>query len=461
MKANLLTILVVLFSAVLVHASISIPIKPGWNGICVPVNIAQKDISMYVSSDQVSEIKALINGKWVYYRNQPDDELTQFKPGFGYMIHAKQAFQLSFEGEPVGYPSLIQGDNFVCFPATIESTVNAMLSLYQSNNWEIQRIGAYDGPWGPGWGSANGSIFDAFSTLEFNRGYTVKVSKVGESIVLRNPVHLDTFINSIGITFVYIAPGSFTMGSPPNEPLRSSDETPHQVTLSKGYFVQTTEVTNQQFVEFLNAVNKRGPSDKKWFETESEASGSYIQGVTGSFHVKPGYKDHPLVEVSWYGATAMAEWLTQKENRTYRLPTEAEWEYAARAGTTTPFAFGNCLSTDDANYNGKYPLTGCPEGTNRPQTLISGSLKANAWGLYDMHGNVWEWCKDWYSNYPTQAVTDPVGPDLDEQRVIRGGRWGNTAADCRSAKRNYQKPGNTDYRLGFHLIWTVSESSRE
>lgn len=196
-------------------ANVGIPIKPGWNGICVPVKISQQDISTYVNSEQVVEIKALVNGKWVYYRNQADDELTQFIPGFGYMIHAKQSFQLTFEGEPVGYPSLVKGDNFVCFPSDQASTVKDLLALYTSKNWDIQRIGAYDGLWGPGWGSADGSIFDAFTNIESKRGYTVKVSTVGDPIApVDIPVNLDSFSNSIGMTFVYIEAGSYTMGSP-------------------------------------------------------------------------------------------------------------------------------------------------------------------------------------------------------------------------------------------------------
>jgi formylglycine-generating enzyme required for sulfatase activity len=473
MKRNPLTIIVLIFITIPLYAeTIHIQIKPGWNGICVPVNITQQAISDYVNRDQVSEIKAMINGKWIYYRNQPDDELTQFHPGYGYMVKAKKTFQLSFEGSPVGYPSLVQGDNFVCLPTDNESTVNELLSRYRSKNWGIQRIGAYDGHWGPGWGSANGTIFDAFTQIEPHRGYTVKVTKVGEAIEDTDPVdqpeHLDTFSNSLGMTFVYIEAGSYTMGSPSDEPGRSSYETQHYVKLSKGFFIQTTEVTNQQFVEFLNAVNKRGPSGEKWFDTESEDPDSHIQGTTGNFNVEAGYENHPLIEVSWYGATAMAEWLSQKETQTYRLPTEAEWEYAARAGTTTPFSFGNCLSTDDANYNGKYPLTGCPTGIYRSKTVISGTLSANAWGLYDMHGNVWEWCSDWYGSYPTSTVespvTDPVGPESGSCRVGRGGGWSGGAGYCRSADRDGSGPGGTSDYLGFRLVCaprTVTDSNRK
>jgi len=443
MKRNPLTIIVLIFITIPLYAeTIHIQIKPGWNGICVPVNITQQAISDYVNSEHVSEIKAMISGKWIYYRNQPDDELTQFHPGYGYMVNAKKAFQLSFEGAPVGYPSLVQGDNFVCLPTDNESTVNELLSRYRSKNWGIQRIGAYDGHWGPGWGSANDTIFDAFTQIEPHRGYTVKVTKVGEAMEDIDPVdqpeHLDTFSNSLGMTFVYIEAGSYTMGSPSDEPGRDSDETQHYVTLSKGYFIQTTEVTQGQWREIMGG----NPS-----------------------HFSNCGDDCPVEQVSWYDTQDFIEQLNQEEHsHTYRLPTEAEWEYAARAGTTTPFAFGNCLSTDDANYQGNYPLPGCPEGIDRSKTVITGLLKANAWKLHDMHGNVWEWCNDWYSIYPSEPVTDPVGPDSGTARVISGGSWRNFASACRSANRNRYVPDTTDSYLGFRLVCfrrTVPESRRK
>ena len=260
--------------------------------------------------------------------------------------------------------------------------------------------------------------------------------------------------NFLDMTFVYIPPGTFMMGSPSDEPGRGSDETQHEVRLSEGFFMQTTEVTNKQFVEFLNDVNRRGPSGEPWFETESESSYSHIQGSIGNYNVESGYEDHPVIEVSWYGATAMAEWLSEKESRSYHLPTEAQWEYAARAGTTTPFAFGDCLSTDDANYNGNYPLTGCPKGVYRSTTVAVGTLRTNAWKLYDMHGNVWEWCSDWYGTY-SSTVVDPVGPTSGSYRVIRGGYWNSNAENCRSAGRNYGSPGYPNNNLGLRLAFRL------
>jgi len=147
----------------------------------------------------------------------------------------------------------------------------------------------------------------------------------------------------------------------------------------------------------------------------------------------------------------MSEWLSRIENRTYRLPTEAEWEYAARAGTKTPFAFGQCLSTNDANYDGNYPLSGCSKGKYRKKTLPVGSLQKNFWGLYDMHGNVYEWCSDWYSEYATGGVVDPTGPTTGSERVIRGGSWYGHASYCRSASRVRYSPGGTSGSLGFRL----------
>ncbi|MBF0398247.1 MAG: formylglycine-generating enzyme family protein [Desulfobacterales bacterium] len=148
----------------------------------------------------------------------------------------------------------------------------------------------------------------------------------------------------------------------------------------------------------------------------------------------------------------------------YRLPTEAEWEYAARAGTTTPFAFGECLSTDDANYNGNNPLAGCPKGNYREKTIKAGSLKANAWGLYDMHGNVWEWCQDKVDIFDNDnlvvtakyqnGVINPVG-DKGSFRIIRGGSFAHHATDCRSYCRSWicymLEPDNRISTLGFRL----------
>jgi formylglycine-generating enzyme required for sulfatase activity len=140
-----------------------------------------------------------------------------------------------------------------------------------------------------------------------------------------------------------------------------------------------------------------------------------------------------------------------ESGHTYRLPTEAEWEYAARARTTTPFAFGNCLSTNDANYDGKHPLTGCSKGQYRKTTISVGSLRKNVWGLYDMHGNVYEWCQDWYGKYPTGSVTNPTGPATGSLRVIRGGSWNDEARYCRSAFRLRRSPGYASLDLGFRL----------
>ncbi|MFP4349875.1 MAG: formylglycine-generating enzyme family protein, partial [Desulfococcaceae bacterium] len=115
------------------------------------------------------------------------------------------------------------------------------------------------------------------------------------------------------------------------------------------------------------------------------------------------------------------------------MPTEAEWEYACRAGTKTPFNTGECLSTGQANYNGNYPMPGCSKGKYRKKTIPAASFPPNAWGLYDMHGNVYEWCRDWYGDYPTGQVTDPSGPSFAAYRVLRGGGWNNNAENCRSA----------------------------
>jgi formylglycine-generating enzyme required for sulfatase activity len=158
--------------------------------------------------------------------------------------------------------------------------------------------------------------------------------------------------------------------------------------------------------------------------------------------------------VSWNDVQGFIKKLNHMEGSgIYRMPTEAEWEYAARSGTTTtPFAFGRCLSTDQANYDGNYPLAECPKGQFRKKTLPVGSFSPNDWGLYDMHGNVWEWCQDWYKSYRSAAVTNPKGPSKGSSRLHRGGSWFSGAGPCRLANRNFSSPNARKFDLGFRLV---------
>ena len=234
------------------------------------------------------------------------------------------------------------------------------------------------------------------------------------------------FSNSIGMTFVLIPPGTFMMGSPESEDGRDGDERLHEVTLTSAYYIQTTEITQKQYKTLF--------------------------GINHSSYVTSCGDNCPLVEISWGDCQSIIEKLNDIEEYKYRLPTEAEWEYAARAGTNTAFSFGNCLSTDEANYNGNYPLEGCPKGIDRYKPIAVASLKANKWGIYDMHGNVWEWCQDWYTiNYPSESVVDPIGPSSGSFRVIRGGCTGG-AIYSRSASRAPYSPGKTGNRVGTRLL---------
>jgi len=234
---------------------------------------------------------------------------------------------------------------------------------------------------------------------------------------------------SPGMTFVPIPAGTFMMGSPTTEPERWDDETQHQVTLTKSFYMQTTQVTQGQW----KAVMGSNPS---------------LCSICSD--------DCPVEQVSWNDCQEFIRKLNQQEGTNkYRLPTEAEWEYACRAGTTTPFNTGNCLSTNEANYWGdEFPYPGCPLGIDRGMPVPVKSFPPNAWGLYDMHGNVYEWCQDWYGDYSTSAVTDPVGPSSGSYRVNRGSCWAQPAMTCRSAHRGSDLPDYRYCRNGFRLAWT-------
>ncbi|TES90079.1 MAG: hypothetical protein E3J94_05540 [Desulfobacteraceae bacterium] len=235
-----------------------------------------------------------------------------------------------------------------------------------------------------------------------------------------------TITNSIGMKFVSIPAGTFMMGSPSDEPGRDNDERQHRVTLSKGFYMQATEVTQGQWQSIMG-------NNPSYFENCGD--------------------NCPVEKVSWNDCQDFIRRLNQKEGTNkYRLPTEAEWEYACRAGSTTPFYTGTCISTDQANYDGDYSMPGCPRGEDREKTVRAGSFQPNLWVLYDMHGNVWEWCQDWYGDYPTGQVTDPKGPSYGDSRVIRGGGWFNDARYCGSAYRSRNDPDiRGHYGLGFRV----------
>jgi formylglycine-generating enzyme required for sulfatase activity len=245
------------------------------------------------------------------------------------------------------------------------------------------------------------------------------------------------------------------MGSPANEPERFSDEIQHRVAVS-GFYMAKYQVTQAEY----EAVMGTNPS--------------YFKGA-----------NLPVENVSWYDAVEYCNRLSQREglspaytinksrsdpnNRNdyddvrwlvtvnpnangYRLPTEAEWEYACRAGTITPFNTGNNITTGNANYDGNYPYNNNAKGIYRERTTPVGSFAPNPWGLYDMHGNVWEWCWDWYGEYPVSSQTDPRGAVSGAARVMRGGGWGYTARYIRSAFRDNSTPSDRYGSIGFRLV---------
>jgi formylglycine-generating enzyme required for sulfatase activity len=226
-------------------------------------------------------------------------------------------------------------------------------------------------------------------------------------------------VPSVSMEMLWVKPGAFEMGSPLSEKDREDDETPHTVTLTQGYWLGKYEVTQAQWEKVMGS----NPSDFK--------------GV-----------NRPVERVSWTDVTSFCSKLTASEQAagrlpagmTYQLPTEAQWEYACRAGTTTAYAFGDSLTSGQANISG-----------GPGETTDVGKYPANGWGFYDMHGNVWEWTADWYEKFTSGAVSDPVGPAVGSARVDRGGSWSDSALGARSALRLRVVPAFSGNYLGFRL----------
>ncbi len=224
--------------------------------------------------------------------------------------------------------------------------------------------------------------------------------------------------NSIGMKFTFIPPGMFVMGSPAEETSRKSDETQFSVKLTKGFYMAVTPTTQAE-----------------------------CERVTGKNPSRFRGADRPVENVSWRDCLSICETLSI-DGKPYRLPTEAEWEYACRAGTQTAFCSG-----DDQTSLGTVGFYSVNSGG---QTHKVAELQPNAWGLHDMHGNVLEWCADWYGPYPNAPMTDYRGPDSGKHRVLRGGSWGVNAGSCRSATRDSARPrSQTNFDYGCRLVFDL------
>jgi formylglycine-generating enzyme required for sulfatase activity len=274
------------------------------------------------------------------------------------------------------------------------------------------------------------------------------ISRAAEPDVVSAPAlrTLEVIENSVGMKLVLISAGEFDMGSPESEIDREADENIHHVRLTRDFLLGQTEVTQAQYERVMGA----NPS---YFSRMGEGKDYVIALDTSAF---------PTEQVSWEKSGEFCQRLSalpaeKAAGRVYELPTEAEWEYACRAGTTTVFSYGDSLSSAHANFDGRNPYGGAETGRflNRPTSV--GSYKPNAFTLLDMHGNVWEWCADNYVAYPGGVVVvHPVtGPSSDHSRCLRGGGWNDSGSYCRAAARHYLTASDRGYTVGFRVACRI------
>jgi formylglycine-generating enzyme required for sulfatase activity/outer membrane protein assembly factor BamB len=253
--------------------------------------------------------------------------------------------------------------------------------------------------------------------------------------------------NSIGMKLALIPAGEFWMGSPETDKEARQDEKPqHHVRITKLFYMGVYTVTQEEY-QRVTGIN---PS---FFAVTGPGKDKVIGLNTARF---------PVEQIRWPDAIEFCRRLSElpeekQAGRVYRLPTEAEWEYACRAGTTTAFHFGDSLSSQQANFNGNHPYGGASKGPFLVRTTEVGSYAPNAFGLYDMHGNVWQWTNDWYglNYYRESPVDDPPGPSQGSMKVIRGGEWYAEGRDCRSAFRYADLPTGIFYVMGFRVVMTT------
>ena len=291
--------------------------------------------------------------------------------------------------------------------------------------------------------------------------------------------------NKVTMKLVQIPAGKFLMGSPEDEKKAAvkeavaagvpekdatnafKDEAQHEVTLSKPFYMGITHVTVDQFAAFAKDSGYKTDAEKDgWSVGFGIKDGNFdIKKMDGCSWRNPSFDqkgDHPVVQVSWNDAKAFCDWLSKKSGKRVRLPTEAQWEYACRAGTKTAYPWGNnpdvgkgWANVADQSLKKKLPndewmFFNWDDGF--VFTSPVGSFKANAFGLYDMTGNAWQWCQDRYGDYDKGAATDPTGADTGSLRVLRGCSWDDTPVSCRSADRDRGDPGNRSDDGGFRVV---------
>jgi formylglycine-generating enzyme required for sulfatase activity/CHAT domain-containing protein len=277
------------------------------------------------------------------------------------------------------------------------------------------------------------------------------VPSIGNAWAFHDPLQRDHLpfgataekADPLALTLVEIPAGTFQMGSPPDEPERSADEGPqHEVSL-QSFFISQTPITQAQWRQVA-----------QWSEQPGEHWGRELKPNPSHFSDQPASDQRPVERVSWHDAMEFCNRLSQRTGRHYTLPSEAQWEYACRAGSKTPFAFGETFTAQLANYNGNYTYANSPEGASREQTTPVGMFPANAWGLQDMHGNVWEWCLDhWHESY--EGAPEDGRAWLSEEgggRLLRGGSWSSNPWNCRSADRILSVPVGAFNFFGFRVV---------
>jgi formylglycine-generating enzyme required for sulfatase activity len=344
----------------------------------------------------------------------------------------------------------------------IEVGVDTGLKDYQMTGQSLlTRDGAHK------WKFAHKSIFEYFIAKEVieNPDFAWELDFTGMDMTQLFCKEQGLVTSFFLFNYAFIKGGQFTMGSPKSEADRQTNETQHEVKLSDFYLCQYA-VPVADFRRFAEESGYQTDAEKENFshvwdgkEFKKREGINWRHDVTGNERPEAEF-NHPVLHVSWNDAVAYCNWLTEKRSGgLFRLPTEAEWEYACRAGTTTPFGTGENLTTDQVNYDGNYPYGNNPKGEYREKTVPVDYFKPNGYGVYNMHGNVWEWCSDrygeaYYEECRKQGVVEnPQGPVVGSYRVLRGGSYNYLAQTCRSAFRGDVCPCIRRNIIGFRLVF--------